>query len=71
MLRAAQLWAHARQTGQATADDKALDADVILAAQANFVGDPNDYVVIATMNVGHLSRFTLAERWHDINPDDC
>jgi len=71
MLRAAQFWARARQTGQATADDKALDADVILAAQANFVGDPDDDVVVATMNVGHLSRFAQAECWHDINPGDC
>jgi predicted nucleic acid-binding protein len=71
MLRAAELWAQARQAGQPTASDEALDADVILAAQASLVGSPSDDVVIATMNVGHLSRFAQAELWNDISTDDC
>lgn len=38
MLRAAEFWAQARQMGYPTADDKALDADVILAAQSRAFG---------------------------------
>src|SRR5580693_2484529 len=34
MLNAAALWAAARNAGRPTADDKALDADAILAAQS-------------------------------------
>ena len=62
--RAAVFWAQARQQGQPTADDKALDGDVILAAQAMTLGIAD--VVIATTNVGHLSRFAPAALWPDI-----
>jgi predicted nucleic acid-binding protein len=64
MRRAAELWALARQRGQPTAGDNTIDTDVILAAQALTLGVPN--VVIATTNVGHLSRFVPAERWENI-----
>ena len=64
MRQAAVFWAQARQQGQPTADDKALDGDVILAAQAVTLGVPD--VVIATTNVGHLSRFAPAALWPDI-----
>jgi len=37
---------------------------LILAAQAVTLGVPD--VVIATTNVGHLSRYAPAELWHDI-----
>jgi len=62
--QAAVFWAQARQQGQPTADDKALDGDVILAAQALTLGAAD--VVIATTNVGHLSRFAPAALWPDL-----
>lgn len=61
MLRAAELWAQARRSGMPTADPKALDCDVILAAQALEVSG-----IVATENVGHLSRFVDARPWRDI-----
>jgi hypothetical protein len=64
MRHAATLWAWARQQGLPTATDQSLDADVILAAQAVTLGIPE--VVIATTNVGHLSRFTSADLWQNV-----
>lgn len=64
--QAAMLWAKARQQGQPTAGDKALDGDVILAGQAITL-EVSD-VVVATTNVGHLSRFVPAELWQNIKP---
>lgn len=66
MRKAAELWAVARITGMPTAADKALDGDVILAAQA--VTLVTSAVVIATTNVGHLARFVPAEDWKSILP---
>lgn len=63
--RAAELWALARQQGQPTAASTDLDPDVILAGQALALGGA---VVIATTNVGHLSRFVAAELWENILP---
>ena len=66
MLVAAEFWAQARKKGKPTADDKALDGDVILAAQARVIMDGGQNVVIATTNVGHLSRFVNAKEWKGI-----
>ena len=65
MLEAAELWAQARRTGMPTADPKALDCDVILAAQALEADG-----IVATDNVGHLSRFVVAKHWRDIKEID-
>jgi predicted nucleic acid-binding protein len=62
MVLAAEFWADARQRGYATAGDQALDADVILAAQAVTLGG----TVVATTNVGHLARYTQAQLWEEI-----
>lgn len=67
MRQAAELWAQARQQGQPTAGDKTIDGDMILVAQAMTLFIPD--VVIATTNVGHLSKFIMAEFWHNITPN--
>jgi predicted nucleic acid-binding protein len=61
MRRAAEMWAIARTQGTPTADPREIDADVILAAQAEVVN-----AVVATENVGHLARFVIARHWRDI-----
>ena len=67
MLRAAELWADARKQGAPTADAKALDGDVILAAQASVLPASGQPAVIATTNVAHLARYVDAKRWEDIH----
>jgi predicted nucleic acid-binding protein len=67
MLKAAELWAAARTAGRPTADEKALDADAILAAQSIGIAGEGDSVIVATTNVGHLSRFVDARLWRDIS----
>ncbi|MEC4818281.1 MAG: hypothetical protein SAK29_34165 [Scytonema sp. PMC 1069.18] len=66
MLKAAEFWAEARRRGIPTADPKALDGDVILAAQATLIKEDGDTVVVATTNVEHLSRFVDALYWQGI-----
>ena len=46
-----------------SADWRELDCDVILAAQALEAG-----AVVATENVGHLSRYVTALDWRVITP---
>ncbi len=66
MRRAAEFWAQARQQGQPTASDRTIDGDMILAGQASSMGVAE--VVVATTNVGHLSRFVAADLWQNISP---
>lgn len=68
---AADFWAQARQAGMPTAERFALDADMILAAQAKTLDAcawemPGASIVIATSNIGHLARFADARQWSDI-----
>lgn len=66
MLKAAEFWAEVRKQGQPTSDNKALDGDVILAAQAFILSKQGEDVVIATTNVRHLTRFVSAKIWDEI-----
>ncbi|OCQ99599.1 nucleic acid-binding protein [Nostoc sp. MBR 210] len=69
MKKAAVLWAEARSQGIPTADEKNIDADIIIAAQWQLLTEefPGRYIVIATTNCKHLQRFTEAKSWQDIN----
>jgi predicted nucleic acid-binding protein len=66
MLKASEFWAVARMKGKPTADKKALDGDVILAAQAFLLTANDRKIIIATTNVKHLSMFVDAREWSDI-----
>jgi predicted nucleic acid-binding protein len=66
MLMAAEFWASARKRGKKSADDAALDGDVLVAAQAVLLMGEGDDVVIATSNVRHLSLFAPAKPWREI-----
>ena len=68
LVEAAGLWAKARLGGLPTAEDKALDIDVILGATANLAAGDGLEVVIATGNVAQLSRYAPAELWSLISP---
>lgn len=65
MRIAAEMWAKARSSGQPTASHLAIDADVILAAQAHSMKTP---AIVATGNPKHLTQFVSAELWSKIAP---
>jgi predicted nucleic acid-binding protein len=60
----AELWARSRQEGRPTADPKALDIDVLIAAQA--LSFSNE-VTVATTNAKHLSQFISAKHWSEVS----
>lgn len=68
LQKSAGLWAEARIQGVPTADDKSLDADIIICAQYKLLEHeyPGRYIVVATTNVKHLNRFTEAKKWQEI-----
>ncbi len=63
---AAELWADARNRGVPTADRHALDADVLVAAQALILAEGGAECVVATTNPAHLSRYVDARPWEEI-----
>jgi predicted nucleic acid-binding protein len=68
MREAARLWADARRRGLATADDRALDGDVIVAAQARLFVGLTDRLTVATDNPDHLARYVVDARpWSEID----
>ena len=70
MLLATEFWAEARHKHIQGTPDPALDADMILCAQAKLI-DPSEWnadganVVIVTRNVKHLEHFATALHWRD------
>ena len=68
MRRASELWADMRKRGKPTADEKELDCDVVLAAQALLTSTDSEKPIVATTNIGHLSLFLPADTWRNIKP---
>ncbi|MFB2875538.1 nuclease [Floridanema aerugineum] len=68
MREAAHLWAQAHSQGIQTADNKNIDADIIICAQVRVIQqeNPGQYIVVATTNTKHLQRFTEANVWRDV-----
>jgi toxin FitB len=55
--QAAIFWAEVRKQGKPTSDDKSLDCDAILAAQALQQFEYYNEVTVITTNVKHIERF--------------
>lgn len=66
MKRAAELWAEGRNRGLPSARREAIDADVILAAQAQGLAADGVETIVATTNIKHLAHFVDARLWHEI-----
>lgn len=67
---ASQFWGQLRNAARGGSDEKALDGDVLIAAQARALeeSDPFTRVVVATGNVKHFRDIAFAELWSDIRP---
>lgn len=68
LRRGAELWATSRNQGRPTTQPERLDIDVILAATVQLARDAGVDAIVATTNVGHLTRFVPAYHWRDIDP---
>lgn len=70
MKKAAEFWADVRQNHVRTADDKNIDADMIISAQWSILSDesPGRVVFIATKNMRHMKIFAKenAQEWMNI-----
>ncbi|MEA5468415.1 PIN domain-containing protein [Spirulina sp. 06S082] len=68
LYRASEIWSQAQLQGKPTADRKALDIDLIISAHCQLLQEehPGRYVIIATKNIKHLSRFAEAKNWKTI-----
>lgn len=70
LKKAAELWADTRQNHIKTADDKNIDADMIITAQWSLLSEefPGSGVFIATKNLRHLKIFAKdnAKEWKNI-----
>lgn len=66
MRRAATIWAEMRNKGKPTANDAALDGDVILVAQAESIASDDEVPIIATTNAKHLGEMADAVLWDDM-----
>lgn len=68
MRQSAELWAKVREIHRRTADDKALDVDMIISAHWKILSAkyPGRYIVVATNNLSHLKLFCEAQKWRDI-----
>jgi predicted nucleic acid-binding protein len=58
---AARLWAYLRRTGKPSASERALDGDVILAAQALA-----ESAVVVTSNTKHFEALVTSMDWPDV-----
>jgi hypothetical protein len=61
--RPAYFWSQARLMGKPTANDKALDADMILSAHTTAIARNGEQVIVPTTNVKHLELFCDARLW--------